>query len=70
MNEPLDFVIGLIIGFLIGIIIASASVGSVRSEAIELGHAYYHPQTGDFTWMPACADAAKMVENAEKDSDD
>ena len=68
MDDPLEILIGVLIGFLIGIIIASASVGNVRNQAIELGHAYYHPQTGDFTWNPACIpDTDKAMEG---DGDD
>ena len=44
-------IMGFILGFLIG---ASATAEVSKGEAIKYHHAYYHQQTGEFTWKKEC----------------
>lgn len=43
------FCFGAIVGDTMGI-----RSGTLKEQAIKSGHAYYHPQTGQFTWHETC----------------
>ena len=47
MIDLIGAIFGLILGFIIGV---SYTAEAYEGEAIKYHHAYYHPQTGEFTW--------------------
>lgn len=44
-----DYFIGVGSGIVLGLIFA-INTGQENNTIIEKGYAYYHPQTGEFTW--------------------
>lgn len=40
--------------FFMVIILGARDPNVYHQEAVNAGHAYYHPQTGEFTWKEGC----------------
>jgi len=54
--------IGLVIGIVSGALVG-AGIGAaiIKQTAVEKGHAFYHPQTGHFTWKENQGTATKAI---------
>lgn len=55
MNEGQAFLIGIVLGFLIGVISGIYTVSDhYKQSAIERGYGLYCPDTGNFAWVNEC----------------
>lgn len=61
-----ELFLGILVGFIAGAVISSSvyvsykeDASATKKKAIEVGAAYYHPTTGEFTWREPVSEPEK-----------